>query len=111
MEVSLQNENMSSSVLITGVGAVIGQGIIKALREVNLPFRLVGIDANPFSIGFMWTDTSYTVPRSDNPAWLTSIIEICKKENVILILPGIEQDIKALLQNQEEITKHTNALP
>lgn len=102
---------MNASIMITGVGAVIGQGIIRSLQEENLNFRLVGIDASPYSVGFRWTDASYTVPRTDDPAWLASIIEICKKENIVLILPGIEQDVKALFRDQKELTKYTDASP
>ncbi len=102
---------MSQSILITGVGAVIGQGIIKSLCNENLPFRLVGIDASSSAVGFQWTDASYTVPRADNPSWVSSIIEICNKEKVILVLPGIEQDVKVLLENKDKLVKSTKALP
>jgi carbamoyl-phosphate synthase large subunit len=97
--------------MITGVGALIGQGIIKSLRKENLGFRLVGIDANPYSVGFQWTDISHTVVRTTEPSWLTSIIDICNKEKVVLIVPSIEQDIKALLQHKKELSDNTEALP
>ena len=100
-----------SSILITGVGAIIGQGIIRSLLGKDLEFRLVGIDANPCSVGFHWTEVSYTVPRTDDPDWLPSIIDICNREKVVLVLPGIEQDAKAFSQNLEEIRKRTKALP
>lgn len=102
---------MNDSIMITGVGAVIGQGIVKSLLNENLQFRLVGIDANSFSVGFQWTDVSYTVPRTDDPLWISSIVEICNKEKVVLILPGIEQDVKALLQNRDTLIKNTRAFP
>lgn len=102
---------MGASIIITGVGAVIGQGIVKSLLGRNLGLRLVGIDANPYSVGFYWTDASYIVPRVDDPKWLSSITDICNREEVALILPGIEQDVKALSSHVEEIRKRTNSVP
>lgn len=101
---------MNSSVLITGVGAIIGQGIIRSLVDAKTGFRLVSIDINPSSVGFKWTDSYYTVPRVNDPAWVGCITEICKKENVALILPGIEQDLKALIEHREVIMA-TGAFP
>lgn len=102
---------MNASIMITGVGAVIGQGIIKSLNGKNIRYRLIGVDANPFSVGFQWTDTGYPVPLVNDPRWVDSIIDICGKENVVLILPGIEQDVKAFLRHFEKIVKNTSALP
>jgi len=102
---------MGKSLMVTGVGAIIGQGIVKSLKEAGTGLRLVGIDANPFSVGFKWVDIHYTVPRTDDPAWAGCITDICKEENVALIFPGIEQDVKALLRNRSEIITETGALP
>lgn len=102
---------MNDSIIITGVGAVIGQGIIKSLKGKATDYRLIGIDANPFSVGFQWTDARYTVPLVNDFRWADSIIDICNRENVVLILPGIEQDVRAFMQDFEKITKSTYALP
>ena len=102
---------MNASIMITGVGAVIGQGIIKSLQSQTVRYRLVGVDSNPFSVGFHWTDASYSVPRVYDPKWVEVIIDICNRENVVLILPGIEQDVEAFLRDFEKIVKHSCALP
>ncbi len=102
---------MSCSVMITGVGAVIGQGIIRSLRMEDLDTRLISVDANPLSVGFKWSDAYYAVPKVTDPSWLPVFIDICKKENVDLILPGIEQDVKALMANRQEIINKTAAFP
>jgi len=102
---------MNPSVMITGVGAVIGQGIIKSLQDQKIQYRLIGIDADPHSVGFQWTDNNYTVPRANDPRWMDSIIEICNRERVVLILPGIVQDVKSFLHHFEKIVNNTHALP
>lgn len=102
---------MKSSILVTGVGAVIGQGILRSLKGENLSLKLVGIDANPFSAGSQWADVFYPVPKVDDPSWLEALVDICNKEKIVLILPGIEQDVKALLKNRGELIEKTSAFP
>lgn len=104
-----ENQNLYS-VLITGVGAVIGQGIIKSLKmTTTLRTRLVGIDCNAHSVGFHWTDIKRIVPRTNDPAWAEAIITICNEENIDLVLPGIEQDVRALLKHRTAIQERTKA--
>ena len=95
--------------MISGAGAVIGQGIISSLRTVQCEYRLVSIDANPNSVGFQWSDAHYVVPRVDEASWGECLVDICKKEEVRLILPGIEQDVKALIKIREQLKESTKA--
>lgn len=99
--------------MVTGVGAVIGQGIVRSLKtgRRGLRPRIVGIDANPFSVGFQWVDASYTVPRVTEGSWPDAIADICRRENIGLILPGIEQDVKAFLENLDRLAGATDAQP
>lgn len=94
---------MSLSLMVTGVGAIIGQGIIKSLKNSGLSLRMIGIDANPSAVGFQWVDVKYIVPMADDSSWCDAVINICKKEDVVLVLPGIEQDVKALLRNRDRL--------
>jgi len=106
----MEDDQSSYSVLITGVGAVIGQGIIKSLKMATTPrTRLVGIDCNAHSVGFHWTDVKRTVPRTNDPAWAEVIIAICNEESIDLVLPGIEQDVRAFLKHRTVIEERTKA--
>lgn len=98
------------NILVTGVGAVIGQGIVKSLKMASIQTRSVGIDCNPHSVGFHWTDAKRVVPRTDDPAWVETIINICNEEKIDLVLPGIEQDVRALLKHRSVIEQRSKAL-
>lgn len=98
------------AILVTGVGAVIGQGIIKSLRSSGLSCRIIGIDSNPHSVGFHWSDIGTSVPRVDDPAWMNEIITLCNRYEIDLVLPGIEQDVRAFVSNRAEIQQRTGAL-
>ncbi len=99
----------SYTVLITGVGAIIGQGIIKSLKMAAVQSRLIGIDCNPFSVGFNWAEVGYIVPRVGKKDWLDAIMNICRDESVDLILPGIEQDVRAFIHHRSVIEGNTGA--
>ena len=92
----------TDSILITGVGAVIGQGIIKSLRMDDQGYRLVGVDSNPFAVGLDWADKGYVVPKTSEDNWAEMIIEICRNERVKMVLCGIEQDVEAFIKNKKE---------
>ena len=92
---------MSATIIVTGVGAIIGQGILNAFRSSGLDVRLVGADSNARAVGFKWTDASCVIPMANDPAWLKVLTDICKKENAVALIPGIEQDIRAYMNNKD----------
>ena len=46
-------------ILVTGGGSLLGQGIIKALRNIDKKFHLIAVDVNPFSAGLYWANEKY----------------------------------------------------
>jgi len=49
-------------VLITGAGALLGQGIIRALRNSDLNATIIAVDPDPLAAGLYWADAAYLVP-------------------------------------------------
>lgn len=87
--------------LVTGVGAIIGQGIIKSLRMLD-DIYIVGLDLNPKAFGRHYCDTFYCKPETteDDPIYKDFLLELLEHENVDLVLPGIEQDINFFDKNR-----------
>ena len=48
--------NKPITVLITGVGAIIGYGLINNLRKSNYNCRIIGIDIFYDAVGQQWCD-------------------------------------------------------
>ncbi|ADN78405.1 ATP-grasp domain-containing protein [Geobacter sulfurreducens] len=92
----------TTCVLVTGVGAIIGQGIIKSLRMTGPPLKIVGIDRNPSAFGAKYCDAFYAKPVSENdphyPEFIKAVVQI---EGVELIIPGIELDVFYFDENRE----------
>ena len=96
------------NILVTGVGAVIGQGIIKSIRThqgISKNFNIVGLDRNPDSVGFAWCDKFITKPlfSESNKKYLNFWKRILKNESIDLVIPGIEQDIFFLVRNKNHL--------
>lgn len=81
-------------VLVTGVGAIIGQGIVKSLRMTGRPVRIIGLDRNTLAYGGKMCDAFYVKPLDEiDSAYPDFLIELVNSEGVDLIIPGIEQDV------------------
>ncbi|NOR71479.1 MAG: carbamoyl-phosphate synthase subunit L [Methylomarinum sp.] len=101
------NKNMiqgSITVLVTGVGAIIGQGIIKSLRKSYHQVKVVGIDRSDKSLGPSLCDVFFKKPDCDEDHldYLTFWRWMLKKEGIDLVLPGLEVDV-TFFDKQREV--------
>jgi carbamoyl-phosphate synthase large subunit len=88
------------TVLVTGVGAVIGYGILRELRETRPDVRLIACDTNPDAVGQHWCDSFHLAPpvlTDDYASFITSLIG---SQSVNLVIPGFEQDVAWLNEHR-----------
>lgn len=84
-------------VLVTGVGAIIGYGLIHSLKKIpNLDLHIVGVDVFPDAVGRHWCDTFVQGVYAESEQFSDFIISIVEQHKIDLIIPGIEQDVDAL---------------
>lgn len=98
-------ENKTINILVTGVGAVIGYGIIKSLRKSKYKCNIVGIDIFHDAVGQVWCDKFIQGVRADSSEFESFINSIVEKENIDLVLPGIEQDLQSLIKNFDKLNQ------
>jgi carbamoyl-phosphate synthase large subunit len=79
--------------LITGAGAVLGQGIIKSLRQSSLDCTIVTADPNPLSSGLYWGDAAYRLPFADDPAFGARIAELLDRERPDIVMVGTDVEL------------------
>ena len=94
-----------TTVLVTGVGAIIGYGILRSLRMARPDLRLVGIDIYHDAVGQQWADRFIQVPLTADPAYKQILSGIVRDEKVDFIIPGIEQDTHFFSDNRSIISK------
>jgi carbamoyl-phosphate synthase large subunit len=82
------------TVLLTGAGAPGAPGIIKCLRkngERNI--KIVGVDMNDNASGRNLVDVFRVVPPAGKEKFISSILDICRQENVDVILPLVTREL------------------
>lgn len=94
---------MKCNIAVTGVGAVIGHGVVKSIRNSSTlrSSHIIGLDCNPDAVGFFQCDQHYTISRVDAPGYIDSLIDIFKKEAVDVFLPLIEEEFLPVHDNME----------
>jgi carbamoyl-phosphate synthase large subunit len=88
------------NILVTGVGAIIGYGIIESLKLSNLNCKIIGTDIYEENYGKYICDEFIQVPYTNNPDYQKIISNLVSKYKIDLIFPGIEQDLYYFINNQ-----------
>jgi carbamoyl-phosphate synthase large subunit len=91
-----------TNILVTGVGAIIGYGVLRSLRQSGLNVFLVGTDIYPDAAGQAWADKFVIAPLTGNTkryrSWLREILTL---HHIQLVIPGIEQDVAFFSDHRE----------
>lgn len=85
-------------VAVTGVGAIIGQGIVSSLRASGRAIRVVGIDRSARSPGPHMVDVFEQKPDAseDSPEYQAYWNIIIQRHDIQIVLPGLEVDMVCL---------------
>ena len=63
---------------------------------------IVATDLSPYAPALYLADKQYIVPRIDSPDYITTILEICKKESIQAVTTFIDPEIEVLAKNREK---------
>ncbi|WP_460140001.1 ATP-grasp domain-containing protein [Pseudomonas sp. S2_E01] len=88
------------TVMVTGVGAIMGYGLLKSLRAADPSVRLVGTDIYEDAVGRGWSDVFEQAPLTSAPEYGQWLGNALARHQVDLLIPGIEQDIHWLSDNR-----------
>jgi carbamoyl-phosphate synthase large subunit len=80
------------TVLVTGIGGNVGQGILRCIKTTGRPVRLIGCDISAGTAGEYFCDKAYKVPYADKPDYIKMIKEIVNAEGVLLIIPSTDSE-------------------
>lgn len=91
--------------MVTGVGAIIGYGVLRSLRTARPDIRLLGADIYSDAVGQAWCDAFEQAPLTTSPAYLDWLQDVVARHKIHLIIPGIEQDLHRLSDAREFLAK------
>ena len=101
-------------VLVTGVGSLIGQGIVKSIKKSSIKYRIFGTDYFSSAVGLYWVDRGYILPdilKSDisEKVWLDYFCKILIDNHIDIVLPGLDFEIPLLAKYKSLIEKKTQS--
>ncbi|BBP60844.1 hypothetical protein PHLH4_44340 [Pseudomonas sp. St316] len=76
------------TVMVTGVGAIMGYGLLKSLRAASPSVRLVGTDIYDDAVGRGWCDVFVQAPLTAVPEYGQWLGDTLARHKVDLLIPG-----------------------
>lgn len=92
-------------VLVTGAGALLGQGVIRSLRASKLSATVIAVDPSPLSAGLYWADESYLIPMASDPTYEASVAALVERTRPDVVIPGTDVELSAFAKNRLEWEK------
>jgi carbamoyl-phosphate synthase large subunit len=87
------------NILVTGVGAVIGYGIIRSLRKSKYDVNIIGIDIYEDAIGQIWCDKFIKGVFANDDNFNDFLKQVIEQNKIDLVIPGIEQDLNRIAKD------------
>ena len=91
------------NILVTCAGSGVGQSAIDSLCQIRRD-RIIGCDMNRNVYAFHYCDAFYTVPGLFSDNYLDSILQICIKESVNIVIPGHDHELLLFSSNISKFT-------
>jgi len=104
-----------TNVLVTGVGGIVGQAIVKCLKMANakrqrsLHYNIIGVDASSLSAGLYLVDKGAIVPKARDPEFIRSISALIKRFDVKAVFIGTDLELSIISKNKIAIEENTGA--
>ena len=84
---------------VTGVGGGVGQSILKSLADTE--YEIISLDGELLAAGLYVTPKSYLIPYESSPNYIECLLEICKREKISLLFPGLDAELMVLSLNKK----------
>lgn len=94
---------MNKTILVTGIGGNVGQGILRNIFRCGYKLRLIGTNTEPVSAGNHLCDAVHAVPYAVEPGYIPAMKRICKKEAVDFIIPSTDAETYYLALAGDEL--------
>ena len=94
-------------VLLTCIGGRFSVNTIDALRRsLNPKIRIIGVDSDRDTITRNFVDRFYAVPWGVEKIYAGRLLDICKKENVEVLIPCADEEVLSIAQAKEAFERN-----
>ncbi len=97
------------NILITGAGALLGQGVFKSMEYTgsNKEHFIGMADYSPASAGLYWGNASHIIPLAKDSNYISELIDLINKNDYEILIPGTDTELSILSKNKNFIEKET----
>lgn len=90
------------SALISSAGRRVAllRAFTEARNALSLSGRIVAVDSSPLSAACQLADVHYQVPPCGSPKYISTLLEICERERIGLLVPTIDTELPVLARNR-----------
>jgi carbamoyl-phosphate synthase large subunit len=74
-----------------------------AYRELGMTGTVVAVDIDPLAPALQLADRYYLIPRITDPGYIPALVEICRRDDIDLLVPLVDRDLPYLVERRSEI--------
>lgn len=98
------------NILVTGVGAIIGYGVIASLRNSKYDCNIVGMDIFYDAVGQVWCDKFIQATLAADDNYIPFLKNVIDENNIDLVFFGTEQEIMKCYKFKDELGEYYKKL-
>ena len=111
----MKKKYQNKKILITGAGSLIGEGVIKSIKNFSSEILIIGTDYFKESASIYWCDKSFLLPDIlkrgvSEKIWLKKIIRLSLVEKINLIIPCADFEIPLFAKYKNYIEKESGSV-
>lgn len=99
---------MKKNILVTGAGALLGQGILRLLQVSDFSKKIFTADPDPRSTGHWLGDYAITIPKATDENYMEKIEDIVLQHKIDAILVGTDVELPIFSKNKIKFLKDYN---
>ncbi len=98
------------NLLVTGVGAIIGYGIVRSLRLCRYDVNIIGMDVYHDAVGQKWCDSFLQAAWASDDNYCDFLVDVINKHNIDLVFFGLEPEIHRICDDPGSLAGYLNKL-
>jgi carbamoyl-phosphate synthase large subunit len=99
------------TIIVTGIGGVVGQGIVRNARGMNRDLRIVGVNVSRVSAGNHLCDEVVEVPYAYDENYINAMLKVVSETGAELIIPSTDYESYYLAKHQAQFAIPIAASP
>ncbi|GIM28757.1 carbamoyl phosphate synthase [Clostridium polyendosporum] len=81
----------------------------EAAKAIDTESKIIAVDISNTAPAIYFADKYYIIPRIEEKNYVDSLINICRKEDIKLIIPTIDTELLVIAENKMRIERDTDA--